>query len=625
MTRALSGFLLATALTAPAYVVAQEAVWLQLETHSSVGSATTTARNYATRLENVTGFSLGGGYYAIALGPYAPGDAAALLRQLQSRGAVPPDAYVAQPDIYGQQFFPVGEGAPIDPQPLPGETEAETVAPDPVLTPEDIAAAANAAIEGALAPTAPPVRPQREPTVAGEIEQTELAPAADPVPEAEPEETRDEALASENALDRDQKRDLQVALQWAGFYNSAIDGLFGGGTRGSMSAWQESKGYEPTGILTTRQRAELLNDYNAVLDGMDLALVRDASSGIEMLLPTGVVEFTEYEPPFVKFDAKDPALDARVYFISQPGDEDRFFGLYEILQTLEVVPEEGERSRSSTQFEIDAMNNSVHTYVYATRADGAIKGWMMIWPAGDEERRSRVLAEMKPSFTRLNGVLDPAIAPPGEDQAVNLIAGLEVRQPQFSHSGFYIDNAGSVLTSSDILTECSEVTIDGDFPARVIHADADLGIAVLGTEGVAPVRIAEFQTSVPRLRDEVSVAGYPFGGLLGAPAMTFGTLEDLRGLSGEEDIKRLALAAGTGDAGGPVFDSSGAVLGVLLPDPTTGPVLPDGVSFAADSDAVIASLQSAGLSVATTTARGPISRELLTRHAAEMTVLVSCW
>jgi len=42
------------------------------------------------------------------------------------------------------------------------------------------------------------------------------------------------------------------------FYNAAIDGSFGRGTRNSMAAWQEANGYEINGILTTAQRAELL-------------------------------------------------------------------------------------------------------------------------------------------------------------------------------------------------------------------------------------------------------------------------------------------------------------------------------------------------------------------------------
>ena len=99
-------------------------------------------------------------------------------------------------------------------------------------------------------------------------------------------------------------------------YDAAIDGAYGRGTRSSMRAWQEANNHEPTGILTTRQRAELLAAYNAVLDGMNLQLVRDDASGIEIMIPTGVVAFSEYEPPFARFEPKGD-IDAKVLLIAK--------------------------------------------------------------------------------------------------------------------------------------------------------------------------------------------------------------------------------------------------------------------------------------------------------------------
>jgi S1-C subfamily serine protease len=238
-----------------------------------------------------------------------------------------------------------------------------------------------------------------------------------------------------------------------------------------------------------------------------------------------------------------------------------------------------------------------------------------------------VLNEMRASFTTFDAVLDPGIAPPDEDQAPDRLAGLQIRQPQYTRSGFFIDAGGSVLTTADVDEGCGEITIAGAFEARIVHSDPGTGIAVLrALDPIAPRRVAAFQTSVPRLRDPVSVAGYPFGGVLSAPAMSFGTLADLRGLNGEEDLQRLDLAASEGDAGGPVFDAGGAVLGMLAPrDAADGRVLPQGVSFAVDSGAIVASLRSAGLTVQTTDAFGRITPELQTLQAADVTVLVSCW
>ncbi len=580
-------------LAAPRGASAQTA-YVQIEAQRTLSSATEKARDYAARLPDVTGHYLGTGWYGIALGPYSEADAQRVLSALRAAGSIPADAYLVTGQNFEQQFWPVGVGAPTAAQPAPDLDQ------DPDLTPEDLAAA---------------------------LEVPEIAPAPEPDPLEIPDETPAEARASEALLTRPEREELQIALQWAGFYEGAIDAAFGPGTRASMRAWQEANNHEPTGILTSGQRAQLFAAYNAVLEGMDLQLVRDDAAGIEMVLPTGAVEFTEYEPPFARFDARSEDLPAQVLLISQPGDQARFAGFYEILQTLEIVPPEGPRERSGGSFTIEGIDGDRHTWVQASLEDGRIKGFALVWPAGDEDRRARVLAEMQESFVRLDGVLDPAIAPPDEGQSIDLVSGLEVRRPTLTRSGFYIDEAGSVLTTAEAVESCERITVDAGYEARVAHLDEALGIAVLRPDAaLSPLGVAEFQTGVPRLQAEVAVAGFPYGSVLATPAVTFGRLADLRGLDGEEQVKRLTLTAAEGDAGGPLFDNGGAVLGMLLPRPSdSAQVLPEDVAIALDAEAIVASLETAGIEVNTTSNMAFMAPGTLTLLAADMTVLVSCW
>ena len=571
-------------------VMAQEAgVWVQVEAQPTLGQAQDRVRAYAVQFEDVNGYYLGNGWYGIALGPYSPDDAAALLGQLRTRGVIPSDRFIANGGQCQSQFWPIGAGALTSPQPLPNAPAAGVV---------DVTPAIDAAPE----------------------------PVAAPAPVEIPDETAREAQASEALLSQPERELLQTALLWAGFYDAAIDGAFGRGTRGSMAAWQEANNHEPTGILTTRQRAELLGAYNAVLDGLNLQLVRDDATGIEMQIPTGIVAFSAYDPPFARFEASTD-LAATVLLISQEGDQNRLYGLYEIMQTLEIVPPEGPRNRGENSFTLEGINADIHSYTYVTLSEGQIKGFSLIWPANDEERRSRLLGVMQASFTPVPGVLSPALAAPGEDQAIDLISGLEVRQPVLSRSGFFIDAQGTVLTTLEAVENCGYVTIDDDHRGVVAHRDAALGLAVLRPEiPLAPQGVAAFQTGVPRLQAEVAVSGYPYGGVLAMPALTFGKLADIRGLNGEDEVKRLDLVAQAGDAGGPVLDNSGAVLGMLLPRAVqNGQVLPPEVSFSVDADAIIASLAGAGITVQTTAQVSFMPPETMTRRAAEMTVLVSCW
>ena len=579
---------------------ADDVVWVQIEAQPSLAAATDRARAYTTLLEDVNGFSLGGGWYGIAVGPYRRADAELVLQGYVRDGLVPRDSFIQLSSRLRQQFWPVGANV---------LNQGVIAVPDTVDTTEP-------------APEAPAEAPLA-------VAPTEEAPQITEVPEVpalpEPaDESPQEARLSERLLTADERKELQIALQWAGFYAAAIDGSYGRGTRNSMAAWQEANGFEVTGILTTLQRAALLKQYNAVLDGLGLQVVRDEKAGIEMVMPTAEVSFAEYEPPFAHYNSSGD-IGARLLLISQAGDQDTLFGLYDIMQTLEIVPLDGPRERKNTSFELIGENGRIISQTQVSLIDGQIKGFTLIWPAGDEERRRRVIAEMSKSLVRLPGVLDPA-AGSAEEQAIDLVAGLQIRQPKISRSGFFIDGAGSVATASEAVQSCGRLTIDDDTEADVVADDAANGVAILKPRSaLAPLAVAAFGTVTPRLQSEVSVAGYSYEGVLNAATLTFGKLSDVRGLQGEENLSRLELTAQPGDAGGPVFDISGNVVGMLLPKPSDGPQLPKDVSFALDQTVIAEMAGTAGLNVTATDNTNRIAPRDLTIAAQGMTVLVSCW
>jgi len=560
--------------------IAQNPVWVQVEAQPSVEQATVRAAAYASQLNDVVGFSTGGRWNVIALGPYAPNDAAILLQQLKANRTIPNDSYIVDGLQFRQQFWPIGVGAATSALPLPGANSAQ---PAP---PED----------------RPPLIPL----------------AAD--------ETLDEARRNETRLTLEERELLQVALQWAGFYKSTIDGSFGRGTRRAMGAWQVSNGFESTGILTTSQRAVLLQDYNSVLDGMRLELVSDETVGVEILVPKGVVAFEAYDPPFARYEATGD-IDAKVLLISQEGDRDRLASLFEVMQTLAVVPVEGPRARRDVSFELEGVGQGVHSYTYAQLNNGAIKGFTLVWPEGDDARRERILEEMRASFQPLSGVLDPTVVPPSNAQSIDLLAGLQLRQPQMTRSGFFLDQVGHVLTTSDVVRDCTHMTVENTHQVAVAHLDIVTGIAVLRPLiPLAPRAFATFQTSVPRLQDSIAVAGYPFGGILTTPSLTYGTLADIRGLTGDDALKRLQLASQDGDVGGPVLDEGGAVLGLLLPqDRFQNVQLPEDVQFLLSSEQIQKALAQVDVTVQTSDAKSRLPAQTLTQRAKDMTVLVSCW
>lgn len=576
----------------PIQAQSEEAVWVQVEAQPSLAQARERARDYAAALPDVNGFSLGGGWYGIALGPYQPDDARQVLRVYRNEGQIPRDSFIAYSSSFRQQFWPVGTNLLDLPTPAP--------APEAATEPQTSSDAAGASDEPS----------------------DDTAALAEPEI-AVPDETPAQARASERELTRAEREQLQIALQWAGYYQAAIDGAFGRGTRRSMADWQDANNHEVTGILTTAQRAELLGQYNAILDGLGMETVTDRTAGIEVIMPTEVVSFTKYSPPFAHYDSSGD-IDARVLLISQEGDRNTLFGLYDIMQTLEIVPATGPRERDGDSFTLIGEGATFISHSEAWLDSGQIKGFTLIWPAGDEERRRRVLGEMRGSFTRLDGVMDPAAGNDAPD--IDLVSGLEIRRPKISRSGFFFDYSGHVATTSEVVDSCERITLDSQTEADVLTVDSEAGIAILkARETLAPPEIASLSARVPRLQSEVAVAGFSYEGTLSAPTLTYGRLADIKGLSGETRLKRLVLNALPGDAGGPVFDDSGAVLGMLLPDPVGDKQLPDEVSFAVDAETIRSVVEAAGLSAEAAERAGRIAPEDLTNEAQGLTVLVSCW
>lgn len=576
-----------------------DVVWVQIEAQPRLSEATARARAYSSLVEDVNGFSLGGGWYAIAVGPYLRSDAEQVLRQYVRSGIVPRDSFIQLSENFRQQFWPVG---------------ANVLSREVATAPDAVDIATTPATPSPTTDVAAPAT-----TVTPEI------PAVPEVPELEPtDETPAEARRSERNLTAQDRKDLQIALKWAGYYDAAIDGSYGRGTRNSMAAWQEANNFEVTGILTTLQRAALLKQYNAVLDGLGLKIVRDDQAGIEMVMPTDQVSFAKYEAPFAQYDSTGD-VGARLLLISQAGDQNTLFGLYDIMQTLEIVPLNGPRERRKSSFTLVGENSRIVSETRASLENGQVKGFTLIWPAGDEARRSRVMDELVKSFTRLPAVLDPAAGGDAE-QAIDLVSGLQIRQAKLARSGFFIDGSGTVATTAEAVASCGRLTVDGDTDADVLAQDTANGIAILKPRNaLAPLAVAAFDLGTPRLQSEISVAGYSYEGVLSAATLTFGKVADVRGLAGEENINRLSLKAQAGDAGGPVFDASGNVVGMLLPKSSGAQELPEDVSFALDGGSIAALAAQAGVPLKASSETGTVAPRDLRIAAQGMTVLVSCW
>ena len=586
--RPVSPFLLCLALlllSLPRAATAQDAaqdaaVWIQIEAQPSLPGAEERARAYAALFPETGGFRLRSGWYGIMLGPYPAPEAEGRLHRLKREGMIPPDSFIAFERDFGPRYWPPAGVVPALPD-TTASAEAGTAEPAAELIPEQIA-----------------------------------------------DETTQEARDSETLLTPEDRMALQIALQWFGFYQGSIDGAYGPGTRTSMNAWQTAQGMlEPTGILTSRQRAELLQAYRDETAAFGFAPVVEAEAGITVTLPLGLVEFDHYEPPFVHFRAKgDSGL--QIVLISQPGDQAALSGLYDVIQTLDPVPLNGERRLEDQSFRIRGTSDKFDTTAYAGLTGGFIKGWMVISAPGNTDRDARIVAAIEASFaTDSTRALDPGMVALDAETRAGLLSGLEVRKPRFSRSGFFVTADGAVLTTTEAVTGCARITIDRATEAQVTLTDAPSGLALLTPAApLSPRAVAAFQMQPERVGSEIMVAGYSYEDRLPAPVMTFGTLTDITGLNGEPGLKRLAVETLPGDAGAPVLDPTGAVIGMLLPGGgPDGKQLPAGVRFAVSAAEIARVMALQGILPPAEALRPALPPSDLTTLGTGMTVLVSCW
>jgi hypothetical protein len=206
-----------------------------------------------------------------------------------------------------------------------------------------------------------------------------------------------------------------------------------------------------------------------------------------------------------------------------------------------------------------------------------------------------------------------------------------VRRPEVLRSGFFVDAGGTVVTTTEAISgetgQCDRILIDNAYPAGVAFRDDALGIAVLRPEqALAPLAFARVAEMAGPLRGEVAVAGFPFDGALSYASTSFGTISAVTGVDGEDWMQRLDLRTADSEAGAPVLDPTGAVLGMVLPGSAGQRMLPDEVTLALGADSLRAALTEAGVALPVMLGSGDgLNRDQLARLGADIAVRVSCW
>lgn len=179
--------------------------------------------------------------------------------------------------------------------------------------------------------------------------------------------------------------------------------------------------------------------------------------------------------------------------------------------------------------------------------------------------------------------------------------------PFATGSGFFVSEDGYLITAAHVVGQSSEVAIatsSGDLRASVVAKDERNDLAVLKVEGRFPFLQIRDSRAI-RLGEVVATVGFPNPSIQGhQPKFSKGEIAGLSGMGDDPTNFQISVPVQPGNSGGPLFDSAGRVVGVIVaklrPDTMladTG-ALPENVNYAVKSSLLLDLLRTANARIA---------------------------
>ena len=209
---------------------------------------------------------------------------------------------------------------------------------------------------------------------------------------------------------------------------------------------------------------------------------------------------------------------------------------------------------------------------------------------------------------------------------------------------------GHVITNAHVVNNCNKVTIGDNankqVPAEVVNTDKsnDLALLKLSTLemasaesksliqklGIVVVPLASkglLRSEDVRLGEKILVAGYPFGDAFSnSIKVTTGVVSSIRGVGDDSGQFQLDAAVQPGNSGGPIYDSSGNIVGVVISqlNKRTFGSLVENVNFGVKASTVRQFLVSSGLASKKSERTEEKSTEQLAEIAKNQALMVMC-
>jgi len=202
-------------------------------------------------------------------------------------------------------------------------------------------------------------------------------------------------------------------------------------------------------------------------------------------------------------------------------------------------------------------------------------------------------------------------------------------------SGFVVSPEGHIVTNRHVVNRCQSISVRTDSgtvaPAQIVALHRQDDLAVIRTD--LPVAASASFRVGARIRpgDDVVAVGFPLAGLLAdEPSVTTGSVSALAGIHNNQSMLQMSAPVQQGSSGGPLFDASGNVVGIVVTKLNAQIVaeetgdLPQNVNFAVKGDLARLFLDELGIHARTAMSTIRLSNADVGDIGRRVTVMVEC-
>ena len=400
---------------------------------------------------------------------------------------------------------------------------------------------------------------------------------------------------------------VAVMLTALGHYNGMSTGEFNRRLQQAIIAFQREIGADQTGILTDQQQEKLKLAGAPVLGSFGLKEIMHPFANAKLFVPLKMIESENRTSRGIAYEGHAVAVDFSHYASSDVP----YLDLYQRLSLVGPNRQVVYKVLRDGFFVVAGNYNGRDFYSRFHPTPTGTTGFTLSWdtqrlPIGDRLAvlMSNLLAVGLP--TEANR---PEASPsPGSSRPPTSPNG-QRGPPNSAGTGFFVTTSGMLLTNAHVVEDCGSLWVavgnNAAARSRIVRKDPvnDLALIQVDTQ-VATV--AQFRNSI-RLGEWIGVFGFPLHGIITRTGnFTQGNVTAAAGLLDDSRMLQISAPVQPGNSGGPVFDQSGNVVGVVVSKINALKLaeitkdIPQNVNFAIKSSIAISFLAANGI-----TAREP--------------------